>query len=59
MFIDLKPGNGASISATLKQVHYGFVFAAVSDDNGVLVICTDDEHAVRLKDRITQSIAYI
>lgn len=59
VFIDLKPGNGASISATLKQVHYGFVFAAVSDDNGVLVICTDDEHAVRLKDRITQSIAYI
>jgi transcriptional regulator of arginine metabolism len=59
LYIDLRPGNGASISATLKQVHYSMVFAAVSDDNGVLVICKDHEHAVQLKDRITRSIAYI
>lgn len=59
VFIDLRPGNGPSISATLKQVHYSFVFAAVSDDSGVLVICKDNEHAIELKERITRSIAYI
>lgn len=59
VFIDLRPGNGPSISATIKQVHYSFVFAAISDDSGVLVICKDSEHANQLKDRITRSIAYI
>ena len=58
LFIDLKPGNGASVSATLKQVRYGFVFASISDDSGVLIICQSHEDAQTFKNRITQAIAF-
>lgn len=58
VYIDLKPGNGPSVAATLKQVNYSFVFAVIADDDGVLVVCKDNVRAVQLRKRITKAIAY-
>lgn len=58
VYIDLKPGNGPSVAATLKQVNYSFVFAVIADDDGVLVVCKDNERAIQLRKRITKAIAY-
>lgn len=58
VFIDLRPGNGPSIAGLLKQVHYSFIFSVLSDDSGVLVICSDVKHAKDLQKRITKAVAY-
>ncbi|MHA8138429.1 arginine repressor [Lactobacillaceae bacterium Scapto_B20] len=56
VLVNVLPGNGPVISSLLEKMNYGEIFGTLCDDNTILIICTSDDAAVQLKDKINQVV---